>query len=684
MSNPTSSVLSAPSAMPSAMPAAAGLPPARQTWSDFFRYHGLWSPGVRLFRSMGFSAKAITIALTFLLPIVVLAYNYLGNQASQIEFSAKERLGVTYQRAVMPLLPMLQSQRLLSLKAAAQGGNAASDPAVAALRSTLDPQLARLVDVEKQLGATLGTNAAYANFVKTGEAVRTAPSTVDSVFAAHSAHVQALVDLLGVATDGSNLTLDPDIDTYYLMDATMFRLPLMLEATAQSRGLGAAMLTASAGTTKQVRTIIEQLTLIKSNQDAMAQGIDKAIAYNPELKAAVSVAAQQADLAAFFERVETTVLRSEGVQGDAAAHVATANKALDAMLKTGVQATDKLDSLIAVRVAGLERSRNIAIIVVVLSLLAAAYLFISFGKVLGGGLNEIAVHIEAMRDGDLTTEPVAWGRDEAAVLMGTLKEMQAALRRIVGQVRVVADSIVGSSAEIATGATDLRSRTERSAANLEETASAMEQIAATVKRNEESVDEAAKLAAANATAATRGGEVMGQLVQTMQAINSTSGRIGDIIGTIEGIAFQTNILALNAAVEAARAGEQGRGFAVVASEVRALAHRSSAASKEIKALISGSVEQAQTGVRVVQQAGTSIQEIVGTAERVRTLLAEVAVGAREQSAGVAQSATAVQHMDAATQQNSTLVEETVNSAVSLNGHAQALVREVSQFRLPAL
>jgi methyl-accepting chemotaxis protein len=169
----------------------------------------------------------------------------------------------------------------------------------------------------------------------------------------------------------------------------------------------------------------------------------------------------------------------------------------------------------------------------------------------------------------------------------------------------------------------------------------------------------------------------------MQAIHGSSSRIGDIIGTIEGIAFQTNILALNAAVEAARAGEQGRGFAVVASEVRALAQRSSVASKEIKALLSGSVEQTQHGMRVVQQAGTAIDEIVGTAEQVRGLLAQVAVGAREQSAGVAQSAAAVQQLDAATQQNAALVEETANAASVLKDHAHALAREVALFKLPA-
>jgi methyl-accepting chemotaxis protein len=668
---------------PARAPAALGVPPADSNWSDFFRYHGLWSPGVRLFRSLGFAAKAVTIALTFLLPIVVLAYSYLGNQTSQIDFSAKERLGVAYQREVMPLLGLLQRQRLLSLQQATAGASAAPSAELATLRTAVAAQQGRLAEVEKRWGTSLGTAAAYAELEKTGKALGTDAGTVDGVFSAHTAHVQALLSLLGVATDGSNLTLDPDIDTYYLMDAAMFRLPVMLEAAAQARGLGVAILTTGTVTPAQTRKVIENLTLLKSNQEAMVDGIKKAIAYNADVKAGVSMDEELAALTALFARVESTLLRAEGVQGDVATHLAVANKAIDAMLQTGAKATDKLDALIALRVGNLEGARNGAVIVVTVSLLAAAYLFIAFGKVLGGGLKEVSLHIEAMRDGDLTTEPVAWGRDEAAVLMATLKEMQGSLRRIVGQVRVVADSIVGSSTEISTGANDLRGRTEKSAASLEETASAMEQIAATVKRNEESVDEAAKLAAANVIAAKRGGEVMGQLVQTMQAINGTSGRIGDIIGTIEGIAFQTNILALNAAVEAARAGEQGRGFAVVASEVRALAHRSSVASKEIKALISGSVEQAQTGVRVVQQAGTSIDEIVGTADRVRSLLAEVAVGAREQSAGVAQSASAVQQLDTVTQQNAALVEETANSAVSLKGHAHALVREVSQFRLPA-
>jgi methyl-accepting chemotaxis protein len=266
--------------------------------------------------------------------------------------------------------------------------------------------------------------------------------------------------------------------------------------------------------------------------------------------------------------------------------------------------------------------------------------------------------------------------------MHTVVEMQHSLRRIVGQVRRASDSIVSASAEIASGSMDLSARTEASAAELQQTAATMEEIAATVKRSEEAVKAAAELAVSNAQAAEQGGQLVGQVVVTMQDINQSASRIVDIIGTIEGIAFQTNILALNAAVEAARAGAQGRGFAVVAAEVRALAQRSSAAAREINTLITASVAQVEGGVGLVRQPGETIAMLVGSSQRVRGLLSDISVAEREQSAGVAQSAKAVQAMDVATQQNTALVEQTAAAAGSLNDQALGLAQEAAQFRLP--
>ena len=321
--------------------------------------------------------------------------------------------------------------------------------------------------------------------------------------------------------------------------------------------------------------------------------------------------------------------------------------------------------------------------VVFASLAVAGYLFFSFYRVMDGGLNETRRHLRAMTEGDLTTSPSPWGRDEAAQLMFELRAMQESLRTMVLRVRRSSQEIVHSSSEVASGAMDLSARTEQAAANLEESAASMEQISATVKHSADHASEAARVAAGNESSAAAGGDVMQRVVQTMDSIRQSSARIGDIVGTIDGIAFQTNILALNAAVEAARAGEQGRGFAVVASEVRTLAQRAAHAAHEIKGLIGGSVEQVNAGATVVNTAGERMGEIVAASQRVSGLLANIADGSREQSQGVAQIGQAVNELDRMTQQNAALVEQTAAAAEAMKDQALALAHEVDRFKLPA-
>jgi len=346
------------------------------------------------------------------------------------------------------------------------------------------------------------------------------------------------------------------------------------------------------------------------------------------------------------------------------------------------RSTGELDRLVGVRVGHLAAARNLTIWAMVGGMLGALYLFIAFRMVLDGGLREVAFHIDSMRDGDLTTRPRAWGDDEVAGLMRTLVEMQQSLRRIVSQVRGASDNIVVSSTQISGGAMDLSARTEQSAANLQRSASAMEEISSTVRETAGAAQDASRLATENAAAAARGGEIIGTMVSKMESISDSSKRIGDIIGTIDSIAFQTNILALNAAVEAARAGEQGRGFAVVAAEVRSLSHRTAEAAREVKSLIGASVEQVAAGADVVQSAGSVIGEIVTASQRVSTLLGEITASANEQASGVTQTAGSVQELDSVTQQNAALVEETAAAASSLQEQAHALAAEVSQFKLP--
>jgi methyl-accepting chemotaxis protein-1 (serine sensor receptor) len=287
----------------------------------------------------------------------------------------------------------------------------------------------------------------------------------------------------------------------------------------------------------------------------------------------------------------------------------------------------------------------------------------------------------AVSEGDLTKTISVNGKDETAELMQAISKMQSNLINLVQRVRQGSESVSAASAEIASGNHDLSSRTESQASSLEETAASMEELSATVKQNADAARTANQLATSASAVAIEGGEVVGQVVETMKGINESSRKISDIISVIDGIAFQTNILALNAAVEAARAGEQGRGFAVVASEVRSLAGRSAEAAKEIKTLINASVERVEQGTALVDKAGTTMTEIVGSIRRVTDIMGEISAASSEQSAGVSQIGEAVMHMDTATQQNAALVEQMAAAASGLQGQAEDLVEVVASFKL---
>ena len=290
---------------------------------------------------------------------------------------------------------------------------------------------------------------------------------------------------------------------------------------------------------------------------------------------------------------------------------------------------------------------------------------------------------EAVAEGDLRSDVVATGRDEVSQLLRALRRMNDGLVNIVSRVRNSSDSIATGSSQIAAGNTDLSQRTEEQASNLQQTAASMEELTATVKQNADTARAATQIASSATAAAAEGGRVVGQVVSTMEEITQSSRKIVDIIGVIDGIAFQTNILALNAAVEAARAGEQGRGFAVVASEVRSLAQRSAEAAKEIKSLIGASVEKVESGSQLVDAAGKSMSEIVTQVTRVNDLIGEISSASTEQSTGIGQIGDAVNQLDQVTQQNAALVEESAAAAESLKVQAAQLAQVVSVFRLSA-
>ena len=324
----------------------------------------------------------------------------------------------------------------------------------------------------------------------------------------------------------------------------------------------------------------------------------------------------------------------------------------------------------------------------ILALLALAFVFalvtaIWIIRSVTRPIHEAMTIARGVAAGNLAMTFDATGTNETGLLLGALHDMRTRLAHIVGEVRGNAEGVATASAQISQGNNDLSARTEQQASALQLTAASMEQLSATVRQNADNATQADQLARGASSFAVRGGEVVGAVVATMRGINDSSKKVADIIGVIDGIAFQTNILALNAAVEAARAGEQGRGFAVVASEVRSLAQRSAAAAKEIKGLIAANVERVEQGTAQVDRAGETMRQVVASIQRVTDIVAEISCASSEQRTGVAQIGKAVSQMDESTQQNAALVEESAAAADSLKGQALQLVSSVAVFQLDA-
>ena len=646
-----------PNAVAAAQPAAPmSMPAGAAAGADYFRYHGLWAPGVRLFRAVGFRAKALIISTTFALPLALVTSHYWTQVHGAIEFSAKERDGVAYARDAAAVLKAAVQDR-----AAVAAGRSAS---------ALGGALAKLEQTDARLGSELETGKFLAA-VKAGAGAAAGGGTESQ-----HALVQTVIALIGQATDGSNLALDPDLDSYYLMDSALMALPTLIDSTERLRVLALAAAKAGAADDGNRRAMTVAETTGDIYGGRVAAALDKVYGVRPELRSAIAADSALKPMHAFHELARRA-------NGDAARIGADADRVTEELFRLQDRLLTQLDLLLAARIEGMQRGLYTSLALVVLALLVAVYLFMSFRLVLEGGLTEVALHVNAMRDGDLTTQPSPWGRDEVAALMATITEMQRSLRGIVGQVRQSSGALRDGAEEISAASSDLSARTESNASSLEQTAAAMEQIAATVRGASEHSREAAQIAARNAESAQRGGQIIADVTTTMDSVHASSRQIGDIIGVIDGIAFQTNILALNAAVEAARAGEQGKGFAVVAGEVRALAQRSSRAAAEIKTLIGGSIEQVDRANSVVQSAGRAMQELLENADRLRQLLTEISTGAAEQSQGIAQITSAIQELDRATQANATLVEETAAAAGSMHDNAEQLASRVDRFRLPA-
>jgi methyl-accepting chemotaxis protein len=642
--------------------------------ADYIRASAPMAPAVALMRRLRFSAKAWLVAATFIAPIAVLATSYALGQQGTLHDTQAERDGVTYLRAVLPALRQARALRHAAIAAAA-----ASTPMAASTGQALDEAVASLRRVDARLGPALSTQDALGELAKAQAAASGAAST-EQVFATRTAVVDALLGLTGRVLDTSGLILDPQLETYYLMDASLVAAPSLLERTARLHDrLASAPAEAATPAGQAGLALGRDEGLAQSLEDELRNDFGKVIGVDAAAKAML-------DRPAAFAAVDTVRDIATGQGTDTGAErlhrldaaAAAADEGLEGLQQA---ALDHLDQLLRERADDVRRGTLLTFAMVAVCLAAAAYLFRAFSLVMGQGLREVQLHLSAIREGDLTTRLAPRGADEPAELLHALGDMQGALRGIVAEVRRGADHVAQASGQIAAGAQDLSGRTGRTASHVERSAASIEQITTTVRQTADHAESARRIAEGNAATATRGGEVVAEMATTMSEIRDSSGRIADILGVIDGIAFQTNILALNAAVEAARAGESGRGFSVVASEVRALAQRCAEAAREIKSLIAVSVEKVAAGAEVVRAAGGTMQEIVGGSQEVQRLLDEIARAAREQAAGVEEVGRGVVELDRGTQDNSALVEQTAAAAAALEDQARALLGQVERFRV---
>jgi len=634
---------------------------------------------------LSFSRKFLLIGalalLTFLVPTAMLVSDTLDD----LSFAQRERLGLAPANGMLKLLQQTQQHRALS--AAMLGGTEAAaadrqsrqqqvDASIAQLRGQVaglqDRALADRTDrMASEWQALAGAVA--------GKAITGAQSNQR-----HVALIALQLDLIDDVANSSNLALDPNPGTFYVQRAALSYLPQLTEALGQMRARGALVLARGDASPEERVRIDGQVERVRQYTEAGRKTLELAAGKN-KLPAAVETARTAALAAAQegFKLADDAIVRPDALTLSSTEWVASMTRIIDAQFVLVNESFDLMRSLLDDEIAHMQA--RLAWLCALLATLAAvsAWVMAMITRTTTRALDSAVRLAESVAAGDLTMRVQPQGRDEVARLLTALQAMTAQLSSVVGTVRQNSESVATASAQIAQGNADLSQRTEEQASALEETAASMEELGSTVQHNADSARQASELARNAATVASQGGVVVQQVVQTMQGINTSSSRIADIIGVIDGIAFQTNILALNAAVEAARAGEQGRGFAVVAGEVRSLAQRSAAAAREIKELITASVAQVGQGTQLVDQAGHTMNDIVNAIRQVSDLVGTISAATAEQSAGISQVGEAVAQMDTTTQQNAALVEESAAAANSLNGQAQQLVQAVAVFRLAA-
>ncbi|MBT3066973.1 methyl-accepting chemotaxis protein [Rhodoferax sp. U11-2br] len=638
-----------------------------------------------LLQHMKLAHKFLILGLVALVMVAIPTGLYFKRSFSDIQVAQRELLGTGPLVALNKVIQLSQTHRGMS--ASMLNGNEELAARRPALRDKLNAAISAMEGEFTTAGVSPALQKRWSDLKQSwvtleqsvaGRSINVAESTQR-----HTQIITAQLQLGEELLDEFGLSLEPHADTYALVRATMVDMPWLAENLGLMRAMGSGFLTKATAPPEGKATLRALSKRALELQASMFRQVAIATQTNPRMQVALQ-APSEANRAAVDK---TLALANDGVINatelnmPAVAYFDAFTQTIDGLFAFNSLAMQTMVGELQARLQTESRILGVVALLLLGGLLAAVWLSWAFIRSITEPVNDALQLAHAVSQGDLRVKVQAYGDNELGQLMQALASMRDKLAHVVQQVRQGSEAVATASVEIAQGDNDLSSRTESQASALEQTSASMEELGAAVQQNAVSAQRANQLAQAASVVALKGGDVVGQVVHTMKDINDSSRRIVDIIGVIDGIAFQTNILALNAAVEAARAGEQGRGFAVVASEVRSLAGRSAEAAKEIKGLISASVQRVEHGTQLVDQAGSTMDEVVASIREVSQIVGEISSSSKEQADGVAQVVEAVAQMDKTTQQNAALVEEIAAAATSLSQQSQGLVDTVSVFKL---
>ncbi|MBK0016449.1 MULTISPECIES: methyl-accepting chemotaxis protein [Kosakonia] len=638
-----------------------------------------------LLNKINLSTKFMVLGIISLLLFALPTALFVNESSQKVQAKQVELKAIPVEKKLLKLLNLIQRHRAESAIAVTQG-NPAYPPRIA-----LRDQINVLADeIRKDIAAESPEAHPLQQLDKVNQQWQALQNQIDSrsltapeSLVSHAALIRSLLDFNIDVLDFYGLSLDPDLDTSQLITAALFHLPELTETLGQIRASGTSLLAKKDGISETDNARMEfQIGNGEKALQLFDVGMKKYLGGNEEIRnlfgrkteGAVQGAAQALSTAReiFITHSRPAMAPTE--------YVAIFTEAINNFTVLGNGMSDELSQQLTKQISA-QRSAQITLLaVLIFSALLGIALTVFIIRSITGPVNEAARIAQEVATGDLTSRIAVTGSNEMSALLQSLMKMSEHLSSLVNDIKNNAVTIATSSEEIASGNSDLSSRTEEQAASLAQTAASMEQLASIIQQNADNTRHAASMAGSATSAALLGGEAMESVLASMHKISNSAGQIEEIIAVIDGIAFQTNILALNAAVEAARAGEHGKGFAVVASEVRALAQRSAVAAKEIKELIENSVSDAQSGIKMAENAGDKVKQSVSAIEQTSMLINEVSASSAEQSSGVSQINIAVSQMDQVTQQNAGLVQQSASSADDLAERAARLRQLVAVFK----